>query len=848
MRGGGGAPPSPAAIERLRERCEALRRLTTANNAALELIADLQAKGSGEFVFDVAYLRATCERAITLGQETIDALGAVTGSPDRQLAAVMTRLRGDIEGALREQTTLPDGPWLASLDSASALPEVLTGKKVRHLSQIRCQTGLPVPDGYVITAGACQELLAANGLWPAIQADISAMPRLDRQALADHSAGIQARVRAARWPPAMASAIESAFDDLARRGATTALRVSVRSSAFDEDGEFSFAGQYESILNVDRDGLLAACRQVLASQFGPRAVIYYKRLGSDTTLRPMAIGVVRMVNARSSGVLYTRVPDRPSEELMVITGTWGLGSSTVEGTVVPDVLLVSRARPFAVLDAQVGSKTRMQLPGPSAGVVEVAVPGWMRKASCLSRDQASLLASYGRRLEDFYGRPQDVEWALDADDRLLVLQSRSLALPQEARPDGIALRKGLRPLLSGGFVASRGVGAGPVAIVDRLPPRRDLPPGEVIVAAAAAPELAAILERASALVTETGAMASHLATVARELRVPALFGVRGARDTLRPGQVVTVDAELGDVYEGRLEALLGGAARRRVDDEGAATPLGRKLAAVRAALVPLTLVDPGARTFKPSACRTLHDLLRYAHEQAVQAMFRTGRGHRDVFRLESPMPVDLRILDLGGAVAAAPGAVSVRPEEIRSRPFAALWRGMALVKWDQTPAVDVGGLAQLMVRQMMSVDPAADSAVPNYVMVTPSYLNMTFRLGYHFSSVDAHVSDRADDNYASFLFQGGAADAHSRERRLDFIARILGAGPWAVARRGDALVARAAALDAGPLAVELETLGRLLVLTRQLDTRLPDEAAVEAAVGAFRGGASVLGPGTEEPR
>jgi pyruvate,water dikinase len=831
------------AVERLRQRCEALRRLTTANNAALDLIADLQSKGSGEFVFDVAYLRAICDRAVALGQEAVDAVTGLTGSPERQLEAALARLRAGLEDALGERTALPDGPWLATLDSASDLPEVLTGKKVRHLSLVRRQARLPVPDGYVITAAACQALLAANGLWPAIHWDISRIPVVDRKALMGKSAEIQAGVRAAAWPQELADAVCAAFDDLARRSATAALRVSVRSSAFDQDGDFSFAGQFESVLNVDRAGLLDACLRVLASQFGFRAVIYYKRLGSDAALRPMAIGVVRMVNAQSSGVLYTRVPDQPSDEMMLLSGTWGLGPSTVGGTVAPDVFLVSRSQPFAVLDAQIGAKTSMQLPGPSSGLVETEVPGWMQRTSCLTRDQASLLASYGRRLEDHGGTPQDIEWAVDADDHVIVLQSRPLVLRPAAGADVAALRTGLRPLLSGGIRTSRGVGAGPVELVDQPPLRHDIPPGRVIVSGAAAPELSAVLERASALVTETGAVASHLATVARELGVPALFGVRQAREVLRAGQLVTVDAEFGDIFDGRIEALVSAAAGRHADEPPPDTPLGRKLAAVHAALVPLNLVAPRAPTFKPSACRTLHDILRYAHEKAVRELLRAGRGRPAALPLESPMPVNFYVLDLGRAVGTAPDAASVRPEQVASRPFTALWRGMSQIPWNRAPAGGVGGLAQLMARQMTSANRSAEAAAPNYVMVTPSYLNMTFRLGYHVSTVDAYLAQRARDNYASLVFQGGAADAAGRSRRLDFVAAILADRGWQTARRSDALFARTDALSPAVLTGELETLGRLLVVTRQTDVAFDTDERTREAVAAFKAGDLSLGLG-----
>jgi pyruvate,water dikinase len=824
---------------RLRAQYRALMTLTAANNAALEIFGDLQRASSGDLVFDARFVRDAATRALARGREVVDALAVLAGEPPARLSRRLERLGADVGAILDERDQVAPGPAVLPFAEAHAAPAGLVGGKVKRLAELRAILGIPAPDGFVITSAACHRLLSQQGLWQAIQHAVDGLAPVDRQSLAQASEAIRQRILATAWPAPLAAAILDAYDDLVRRqhGGSPVL-VSVRSSAADEDGAFSFAGQYVSILNVTRDRLLEASKEVVASQFGPRAVIYYKTRGLDSAALPMAIGIVAMVDARASGVLYTRAPDAPDADTMIVSGSWGLGPSTVDGRVSPDVFRVRRDPPHDLADSRVAAKERMLLARPEGGTVEVEVPGWMRDRPCLTREQLAALAGYAARLERHYGAPQDVEWAVDALDRTLVLQSRPLRVrPRSAAAAGgaVAARKGLAVLL-GGAVASSGVASGPVVLV-RNEAEVEVPPGAVIVAHTAAPALAALIDRAAAVVTEVGSLTSHLATVARESRVPALFGAREAMSRLRDGETVTVDAEMGNVYAGRVEALLAAAAGRERDPALLETPLFRRLRAVARLLTPLNLTDPRSRAFRPDGCRTLHDILRYAHETAVREMFLAGNAAGAAggsLRLDSPLPVNLFVVDLGGGLAVEPEATTVTPQQFRSRPLAALWAGLAAVPWSTAPAAGGARLGSVMLTALTT--PEAAGPEPDFALVSDVYLNVQFRFGYHFARLDAIVAPGAPDTYATLVFHGGAADAAGRSRRLDFLAAVLEDRGWRVSRRADALLARVDALPEAEMAQELDLAGRLLVVTRQIDTRLATDAATAAAVAAFRSG------------
>ncbi len=834
--------------EALLRKYEAFKTLMAANNAALDVIADMQAKATGEFLFDTKYVADASFEAMKHGDAVIAALLDISDGGERRLSASMADVRKQVADILEEKSAVPDGPLVADMAELANLPIEAVGAKNRHLSEIRHGLDIPVPDGFSVTSTACLRFLEENGLLENIRAVIAPLTLTDKKALSDASGAIKAAILAAPWPGDIADGIREAFAALEKRVGRGGLLTSVRSSAVGEDGEFSFAGQFASILNVTGDELLSACKEVLASQFSPRAVVYFKARGMTGFALPMAIGIIAMVDSRASGVLYTRMPDAPSEDLLTIAGHWGLGPTTVDGSSTPDVFTVRWNDTPYVASTQVAVKEKMLLCREDRGLIQVEVPGWMRRQPCLTRVQAETLADFGMRLERFYGRPQDVEWALDERDELLVLQSRPLRVSaaSEHGPDVVALRKDLPALARDGVVASRGVAAGPVFKVTDPDSLDRVPAGAVLVARSPSPELAQVIDRVAAVVAETGSIASHLATVAREFRVPAIFNVKDAVSRLPEGREVTVDADMGNVYDGRIETLLSAALR--AEEPPPDTPIFRKLNAVLALVAPLNLTDPRSRRFKPAGCRTLHDILRYAHETAVREMFLSGsafsKGVKGAYKLKSHIPVDFYFIDLGGGLALEDETVrTVQPRDFRCEPLVALWSGMAEVPWDTAAAAGGRGLASVMMTGLSAGNTARQMAEPNFVLVTDDYLNMNFRLGYHFSRVDAFLSDEPADNYASFLFHGGAADTAGRSRRIEFISEVLRERGWKVESRGDALFSRVERLPAQAMRDELNVLGRLIVTTRQMDTLLADDDAVSRAVLAFKSGLCDLGPG-----
>jgi pyruvate,water dikinase len=255
-------------------------------------------------------------------------------------------------------------------------------------------------------------------------------------------------------------------------------------------------------------------------------------------------------------------------------------------------------------------------------------------------------------------------------------------------------------------------------------------------------------------------------------------------------------------------------------------------------IVPLNLINPqDGATFTPENCRTLHDIVRYAHEYSMREMFRLTENELEtvgeVVDLDTGLPIKVRILDLGGALKKGWGR-KVKPEQVVSLPFQAFWKGLTAMRWPQAKPDGVKSLSSVFVKGEAEV---AQGAEPwrdqSYVVVSKNYMNFSIRLGYHFSTVEAYISDQVNDNYLTFGFRGGGSTSERRERRARLIEAIIDRLDLYHRRQGDLIEARLSKYPPEQMAQRLVLLGKLTHYTKQLDMALFSDSIVDWYVKDF---------------
>ncbi len=816
---------------------EKFQQILAGNNHVLEIISEMEDKLSGEYIFDIHYLQETTSLLNEKIHHIIHNLNAITDNRYIELFECEERISHDLKAILAGKSSSAASRFTIPLSEIDADDIEQVGGKNAQIGEVRNRVKLPTPEGFAITTDAYRRFMDYNHLWESLQDLAGKSSPSSEGEIARYDRAVDELFERAQLPPQLEKAIQKSLQNLLKKRRQKGFAV--RSSAYGEDeiGQ-SYAGQFATFLDCAPDEVAKAYTRVLASRFHYSARIYGGRDGGecDVYALPMAVSVQEMIPARVAGVVYTSDPSGEHPDRMSISAVHGSGTAIVSGTKDSDFLQVSRLDPTVILHRRIGKAE--PAPDQDTDLIQVEKP---LPQPCLSDDQVKQLAETAIILDRYFKRPQDIEWCLDTQGTFYVLQCRPLRITRRRKIEREGLQKRLaqHPVLmkGSGQVAERGIAAGKVWKVKEDDDPLAFPVGAVAVSKYTSPRLTSIIRRAAAIITDVGSSTGHMATIAREFGVPTIVGTGTATERLRNGLEVTVDAEENIIYEGIVEELL----EYELEAEDVFRDLReyRILRRLLRRITPLNLIDPNSNDFAARNCRTYHDILRFSHEKAMQELANLNllsRRFRGVKaqRLDLPIPLGLSVIDLSNETAEISEETIKSPEEICSEPMKAILRGLtAPGAWSTHPVqLGLGDFISSLTRYS-ATDHSPQYQGQNLAVISPHYVNLSLRLGYHFNVIDAYVSENINDNYIYFRFVGGVTENDRRHRRALALKKILERMHFIVTVKGDLVVSRLKKWDQEELLKILELLGKLIGFTRQLDTQMLNDEAVDIYTEEF---------------
>ena len=814
----GNAPDAHLELER---KYHVFKSLLARNNLVLEQMTSMERMIYEGRSFTQEEAVNLTETMVTHCRALVDDLNVLCGGEFQQLADRIDSIGRSALSALTRQRSFDYSTLILPLEEITLERLEEVGGKAANLGEIRNNVGLPTPSGFAVTASAASLFLEHSGLLDIFRQQLADMDLSDIAALEKACAKASERIMVSQLPPTLEHELmEKTREIIARFGPK--VRLAVRSSAVCEDSEASFAGQHASVLGASPATLARAWSAVVASAFTTRAVFYRRTKGYSEQDVMMSVLVLTMIESKASGVIYTVDPNSSRNDDLLLAAAWGLGVSVVDGSSDADFWRIRRGD-RKILQTDIACKESQFVLLSQGGIVSQPVPEGLRSLACLTPEQVRTLTDYALRLETHYGMPLDIEWALDENDELFILQARPLQRAEGLeRADCCELVQGQVPILFGGQSAALGVASGKVHVTHSDHELNTIPQGAILVARQTSPAYVAVMGKVAGIITDIGSPNGHMASVAREFGIPTLVGVGKATQTLGQDMEITLDATNQVVYAGRVHEILS---ERKPVNLMKDSPVYKSLQEAMKFITPLNLVDPRLPEFSVQGCLSLHDIIRFAHEMAMQEMFLLSDGissHKGVAReLNADLPFRVVLVDLGGGIDSRDDSPKVEQEDLRCAPLIALLQGMAHPHIPRSP----------------EASPDASSGKTTcYAVISDRYVNFSGRLGNHFATIDSYSGPVINDNYITFSFKGGAAQYEQRVRRtlvLDGILRRLG---FRVAQTGDSLKAEIRKYDERRFLERLDTLGRLLAAVRSLDWRLDDDDQIALYVDAFMSG------------
>ena len=435
--------------------------------------------------------------------------------------------------------------------------------------------GITVPEGFAITSKAYWFFLNENNFIPKLTKLLSTLDATSFNNLSDIGSEARGLILSGKFPESLKKNILEAYSKLLL-SVGTEKTFAVRSSATAEDlPNASFAGQQETYLNVKgEENLIKACQRCYASLFTDRAIKYRADNGFQDMKVALSIGIQTMVRSdiASSGVMFTIDPDSGFENVVLVSGAWGLGENVVQGTVNTDEFLVFKPMlekaTQPIIARKLGSKIKTMIYSsvhtnnivkPEEAIVNIETTQEKRDQFILIDKEVIQLAKWGCIIQQHYNCNMDIEWAKDGEDeKIYIVQARQETVHSRKKQNEFRqytlLEKG--KIVCGGAGLGNKIVSGKARILSSPAEISKLNPDEILVTERTDPDWDPVMKKAIAIITDQGGRTSHAAIVARELGAIAVVGTGNGTKTIVDGQIITVSTakgNIGVVYDGLLK-------------------------------------------------------------------------------------------------------------------------------------------------------------------------------------------------------------------------------------------------------------------------------------------------------
>lgn len=432
--------------------------------------------------------------------------------------------------------------WFKEINKTQ-IPDV--GGKGANLGEM-INNKFPIPNGFVVTSYAYAQNAIENKILKKIEdieknIDVNKIPELNKK-----SKQIKDVILKSKISKKLEKEILEAYKKLGK------CLVAVRSSATAEDlPGASFAGQQDTFLNILGDkNVLEHVKKCWASLFNPRAIFYRRKQGFPIDKVKLAVVIQKQVNSDISGIMFTANPITNNTNEIVVESVYGLGEAIVSGSVTPDTIIIDK-KTMKIKSKTISKQTWKLIRDMKGTTKKETVTKNLGEKQKLSDKIVLDFAKIGYNIEKHYKVPQDIEWAMEKNV-LYIVQSRpitTLKAGETKVQDKISGK-----IILEGLSASSGVSSGQVKIVKKMSELNKIKTGDILVTKMTTPDMVPQMKKASGIITDEGGITCHAAIVSRELGIPAIVGTEKATQLLKENQIVTIDANKGKVYDGKVSS------------------------------------------------------------------------------------------------------------------------------------------------------------------------------------------------------------------------------------------------------------------------------------------------------